>query len=218
MYTHLLGSIDDCMKAVEQLKAPESLRFLREASQTISDCFRRGNKIILAGNGGSLCDAAHFAEELTGNFRQHRRALPAIVLNDPGHITCTANDMGFELVFARGIEAYGQVGDVFIGLSTSGNSPNLIHAFAQARRQGMVTISLLGRDGGALKDVADFELIIHHFATSDRIQEAHMAAMHLMVELIELTLFGNCLEALEKTSSQVTLEEVDSTLEQLTPS
>lgn len=190
MQRQLIHAVDDCIKAVMQLKTADSLQFLLATSEAIADCFRRGNKVIIAGNGGSLCDAAHFAEELTGNFRQHRRALPAIALTDPAHITCTGNDMGFEWIFARGIEAYGQVGDVFIGLTTSGNSPNMIRAFTQARHQGMFTIAFLGKEGGALRGVADLELIINQFSTSDRIQEAHMAAMHLIIELVEKHLFG----------------------------
>jgi D-sedoheptulose 7-phosphate isomerase len=137
-----------------------------------------------------LCDASHFAEELTGFFRKPRRPLPAIALSEPGHITCTANDKGFEWVFARGVEAYGIAGDVFIGLTTSGNSPNIIRAFEQAKLQGMHTIAFLGKGGGKLKGVADFELIVERFTTSDRIQEVHMAAIHLMIELLEHHLFN----------------------------
>ena len=189
MHKKLLKAIDDCIKAVEQLKLSSSLEFMHKVSQVLAKCFANGNKVILAGNGGSLCDASHFAEELTGVFRQVRRALPAIVLSEVGHLTCTANDLGFDFVFSRGIEAYGQAGDIFIGLTTSGNSPNIIRAFQEAQARGLITIAFLGKGGGKLKGVADFELIIEGFTTSDRIQEAHMAAIHLIIEQVENLLF-----------------------------
>lgn len=188
MQKKLGHAVDDCIRAVEQLKLPSSLRFMEQASQAVAACFDRGNKIILAGNGGSLCDAAHFAEELTGVFRKKRRALPAIALTEAGHLTCTGNDLGFDQVFARGIEAYGQPGDIFIGLTTSGNSPNMICAFQEAKQRELETIAFLGK-GGKLKGIADLELIIEGFATSDRIQEAHMAAVHLIIEQVENLLF-----------------------------
>lgn len=185
----LLNAIDDCIRAVEQLKRPASIQFIEAVSRLIADCFENGGKIILAGNGGSLCDATHFAEELTGYFRQKRKALPAIALSEPGHLTCVANDQGYEWVFSRGIEAYGKPGDVFIGLTTSGNSPSIIEAFAQASKQGLKTVAFLGKGGGKIKGEADFELLIDGFATSDRIQEAHMAAIHLIIEQVENLLF-----------------------------
>lgn len=189
MQKKLLNAIDDCLRAVEQLKLPTSILFMQQVSHALATCFAKGNKVIIAGNGGSLCDATHFAEELTGVFRKVRRALPAIALSDGGHLTCTANDMGFEAVFARGVEAYGQAGDIFIGLTTSGNSPNIIRAFQEAQLKGLQTVAFLGKGGGKLKGITDFELIIDGFATSDRIQEAHMAAMHLIIEQVENLLF-----------------------------
>jgi D-sedoheptulose 7-phosphate isomerase len=189
MQNKLLNAIDDCIRAVEQLKLPSSLAFMEQTAQALAACFARGNKVILAGNGGSLCDAAHFAEELTGVFRKIRPALPAIALTEVGHLTCTGNDLGFEWVFARGVEAFGQPGDIFIGLTTSGNSPNIIRAFEEAQRKGLQTVAFLGKGGGQLKGVADFELIIEGFSTSDRIQEAHMAAIHLIIEQVENVLF-----------------------------
>lgn len=186
----LASGVRDCIRAVEQLNKTSSLLFMEQAAAMIADCFTRGHKVILAGNGGSLCDATHFAEELTGFFRKHRRALPAIALADPGHITCTGNDLGFEWIFSRGVEAYGKAGDVFIGLTTSGNSPNIIRAFEIAQERQLKTIAFLGKTGGKLKGVADLELIIDGFATSDRIQEAHMAAIHLIIEQVESIMFS----------------------------
>ena len=145
-------------------------------------------KINPAGNGGSLCDGAHFAEELTGIFRQYVGTAGDLPL-DAGHITCVGNDLGFEWIFSRGVEAYGKPGDVFVGLTTSGNSSNIIRAVEKAHHLDMKTILFLGKGGGKLKGAADLELIINRFSTSDRIQEAHMAAIHIMIEMVEIALF-----------------------------
>ena len=185
----VLASVHQSIHALEKLLLPQNLNFIEEASLLIAECFSQGNKLILAGNGGSLCDAAHFAEELTGIFRQKRRALPAIALSEQGHLTCVGNDLGFEWVFARGIEAYGKPGDIFIGLTTSGKSPNIVRAFETAKREQLKTIAFLGKSGGILKGVADLEMIIDGFETSDRIQEAHMAAIHIIIERVEDHLF-----------------------------
>lgn len=182
-------SVDQSILAAQQLKHPQSLIFIEHAATMIADCFRAGNKLIVAGNGGSLCDASHFAEELTGIFRAIRPALPVIALSEPGHITCTANDIGFEWVFARGIQAYGKPGDIFIGLTTSGKSPNIVKAVEIAQELGLQTITFLGKSGGVLKGKADLELLIEGFDTSDRIQEAHMAAIHIIIEAVEMLLF-----------------------------
>lgn len=191
MRKKLLQSVNDSILAVQQLNQPHALEFMEDAAQMISACFSSGNKIIIAGNGGSLCDAAHFAEELTGFFREPRMALPAIALTEAGHITCTGNDLGFDHIFSRGVEAFGKPDDIFIGLTTSGNSPNIVKAVEAAKKQGLKTITFLGKTGGKLKGVADLELIIEGFKTSDRVQEAHMAAIHMIIELVETLLFAN---------------------------
>lgn len=189
MREQLNKSIKEAINAVTQLERPASIQFIESAAITLAECFNKGNKVIIAGNGGSLCDGAHFAEELTGLFRSFRPALPAISLSEPGHITCVGNDLGYEWVFARAIEAYGKAGDVFVGLTTSGNSTNIIRAFETAQRLGLKTISFLGKGGGKLKGVAQLELLIDGFQTSDRIQEAHMAAIHIIIEMIEMLMF-----------------------------
>ncbi len=143
-----------------------------------------GHKVLICGNGGSACDAAHFAEELTGRFRVDRPPLAAIACTDAGHITCTANDYGFDQVFARWVTALGGAGDVLIVLSTSGNSPNLVEAIRAARARGLTTIALLGRDGGKLRGACDHQILVPG-ATSDRIQELHMLILHVLVEGIE---------------------------------
>lgn len=182
-------SVDQSIQAAQQLLHPKSLVFIESAAKMIAECFQSGNKLIVAGNGGSLCDANHFAEELTGFFRSFRPALPVIALSEAGHITCTANDLGFEWVFARGVQAYGKPGDIFIGLTTSGNSPNIVKAVEIAQELDLRTITFLGKTGGILKGKADLELLIEGFETSDRIQEAHMAAIHIIIEAVELLLF-----------------------------
>lgn len=189
METKILQAVDDGVRAIEFLKKPESLIFIQNAAQLIADCFRGGNKLLIAGNGGSLCDAMHFAEELTGIFRHKRKALPAIALSDPGHLTCMANDVGYHDVFSRAVEALGREGDVFVALTTSGNSLNLVQAVPMAKSMGLKTISFLGKSGGKLKGISDLEWIIDGFSYSDRIQEAHMTAIHIIIEMIEHELF-----------------------------
>lgn len=153
----------------------------------VASAFEAGGKVLICGNGGSLCDAAHFAEELTGRFRGDRRPLPAIALTDAGHLSCTANDYGYEHVFARGVQAIGKPGDVFIGLSTSGNSPNVVKAVEAAESLGLTVATLLGKDGGLLKGRGTIEVLVPG-ATADRIQELHMIVLHTVVASVELRL------------------------------
>lgn len=198
--THSLlnASVEDAIRAVSLLRTEQALSFMDEVSSLLKTCFQTGHKVLIAGNGGSLCDAAHFAEELTGIFRSKRPALPAIALTDPGHITCVANDLGYEYVFSRAIEAYGQPGDIFIGLTTSGNSPSIVQAFQTALQKDLHTVSFLGKGGGKLRGVAHLELLIDGFSTSDRIQEAHMAAMHMIIEALEAKIFSPPVESTAK--------------------
>lgn len=182
--------IDDAVRAVQFLKEEGSITFIELASEWIAECFDRGNKLLIAGNGGSLCDAMHFAEEMTGVFREKRRPLPAIALSCPGHLTCTGNDLGFNEVFARAVEAIGKPDDLFIGLTTSGNSANLLEAFRRAKQHGLKSIAFLGKTGGLLKGMADLEWIVPGFAYSDRIQEAHMTAIHILIQMVEKRLFA----------------------------
>ncbi|NGX55628.1 MAG: Phosphoheptose isomerase [Chlamydiae bacterium] len=185
----ILQAVEEGQEAVKQLSQPHGIDFIISVAEMLADGFRNGNKLLVAGNGGSLCDAIHFAEELTGLFREVRPALPVIPLSDPGHLTCVANDLGFEQVFSRAIEAYGKPGDIFAGLTTSGKSPNMILAFERAKELGLKTVAFLGKGGGKLRGVADLELVIDGFTTSDRIQEAHMVAIHTLIECVEELLF-----------------------------
>jgi D-sedoheptulose 7-phosphate isomerase len=150
--------------------------------------FKQGKKILACGNGGSTCDAMHLCEEFTAQYRQYRRALPAIALCDPAHITCSGNDFGFEEIFSRGVEAYGQPGDWLVALSTSGNSKNIIRAIDTAKNHQMKTFALLGKNGGKLKGICDYEMVVQA-ETSDRIQEVHMTILHIIIEGVERGLF-----------------------------
>jgi len=189
MDAHILESVEEGIRAIQCLRDPKAIAFIKQAAHMIANCFENKGKLLIAGNGGSLCDAMHFAEELTGVFREERRALPAIALSCPGHLTCTANDLGFEGVFSRGVQAYGHAGDIFVALTTSGNSQNLVEAVKEAHSKGLKVLAFLGKTGGKLKGIADLEWIVDGFKYSDRIQEAHMAAIHIIIEMVEKKLF-----------------------------
>ena len=162
-----------------------NLDAIDRAAQLISDSFKAGGKVLSCGNGGSHCDAMHFAEELTGRFRENRPGYPAIAISDPSHLSCVANDFGYEYVFSRYVEAVGREGDVLLGISTSGNSSNIIRAVEAARANGMKVILLSGKDGGKMAGTADVEIRVPHFGFADRIQEIHIKAIHIMILLIE---------------------------------
>jgi D-sedoheptulose 7-phosphate isomerase len=164
----------------------------------VTEALSGGGKIIVCGNGGSACDALHFCEELTGRFRNDRKPLPAIALTDPAHVTAVGNDYGFSEVFSRGVQAYGKKDDVLIGISTSGNSENVIRAVAAAKEIEMKTILLLGKGGGKLRGVGDVNVIVNA-STSDRVQEVHMTFLHVLIEGMERIMFPlNYQETLEK--------------------
>jgi D-sedoheptulose 7-phosphate isomerase len=162
---------------------------VRAFSTAIAECFARGGRLMAAGNGGSMCDAMHFVEEWTGRFRGNRDALPALSMGDPSQLTCIANDFGFDEIFARQIEANGKAGDLFLAISTSGNSPNLLRAAEVARERGITVVGLLGKGGGKLKELVDVAVIVPVATTSDRIQELHIKVIHSVIEAVERQLF-----------------------------
>lgn len=164
---------------------PKNLEQIALTAQVMVDAIGKGQKILTCGNGGSHCDAMHFAEELSGKYRNDRKALPALAISDSGHITCVGNDYGFEYIFSRFVEALGQEGDILVGISTSGNSTNIIKAFEAARQKSITTIALTGKDGGKLAALADFEIRVPHFGYADRIQEVHIKIIHIWIGLIE---------------------------------
>ena len=150
--------------------------------------YENGGNAFICGNGGSHCDAMHFAEEWTGRFRKERKPLGALALGDPSHTTCVANDYGFEHIFSRQLLGLGRKGDLFIGISTSGNSANVIRAAEAAAEIGMERVALLGRDGGKLKDLVELPIIVPA-SNSDRIQEVHIKIIHTVIESVERRLF-----------------------------
>ena len=178
--------LEEAQKVLNAFLADESnLVKIEDAALCISKAIQNGGKVLSCGNGGSHCDAMHFAEELTGRYREDRRAFPAIAISDPSHISCVSNDFGYEAIFSRYIEGVGKKGDVLLGISTSGNSKNIIKAFETARQMGISTILLSGKDGGKLAPLADIELRVPHFGYADRIQEVHIKIIHILIMLIE---------------------------------
>jgi D-sedoheptulose 7-phosphate isomerase len=164
---------------------PAHLSAIEAAAALMASAISGNHKIISCGNGGSHCDAMHFAEELSGRYRENRRALPAIAISDVSHISCTGNDYGFEFIFSRFVEGLGQPGDVLLGISTSGNSTNVLRAAEAARQKGMQVVALTGRDGGKLAPLADVEIRVPHMAYADRVQEIHIKVIHILILLIE---------------------------------
>ena len=148
-----------------------------------------GGRLLSCGNGGSMCDAMHFAEEWTGRFRRDRSALPALAFSDPSQLTCIANDFGYDEVFARQVEANGRAGDLLVAISTSGNSPNVLRAVEAAREREITTVGLLGKGGGALLERVDIPIVVPRAETSDRIQEIHIKVLHIAIEAVERRMF-----------------------------
>ena len=167
------------------ISGPDTVVNIQRASSIIAGSIIAGGKVISCGNGGSHCDAMHFAEELSGRFRDDRRALPAICISDASHITCVGNDYGFEFIFSRYVEGMGKPGDVLFVLSTSGNSKNVVNAAEAAKKAGMKIIALTGKDGGKLGPLADVEIRVPHKGYSDRIQEIHIKVIHILILLVE---------------------------------
>lgn len=170
------------------IKAPDTGALIEQAIALMADSISLGGKVISAGNGGSMCDAMHFAEELTGRYRLNRPSLPAISICDPCHITCVGNDYGFDFIFSRFLEGMGKKGDIFLGISTSGNSQNIIEACRVCKEQGMKSICLLGKDGGKLKNMCDVPIIVPHDGFADRVQEVHTTIIHIFIRGLECLL------------------------------
>jgi len=177
--------VSECASLVDWLRSMERTdHVIERLSARCAERLSQGARILTCGNGGSMCDAMHMAEELSGRFRADRMALAAQAISDPAHLSCVANDFGFERVFARGVEAWGQTGDLLVVFSTSGNSANLVAAAKSARDRRMTVIGFLGRDGGRVKDMCD-EAIVVPARDSGRIQEIHIKIVHLLIEGIE---------------------------------
>lgn len=184
------GAFEDAQKTLAAFVAdPTCLdavqRFVDLAARTLQG----GGLLMACGNGGSMCDAMHFAEEWTGRFRKDRAALSAIAFSDPSQLTCIANDFGYDEVFARSVEAYGKKGDLLVAISTSGGSPNILRALEVAKSRGIATVGLLGKGGGKAKAMCDVPIVVPLAATSDRIQEVHIKVLHIAIEAVERRMF-----------------------------
>ncbi|MDR2009844.1 MAG: D-sedoheptulose 7-phosphate isomerase [Bacteroidales bacterium] len=179
-------NFEEAIKVLQEFLENEvNLKNIETAGAIMANAIKNGGKIFSCGNGGSMCDAMHFAEELTGSFREKRKAIPAIAISDPAHITCTANDFGWNYVFSRYIEALGKKEDVLLAISTSGNSANIIEAAKTAGERGMKIVALTGKDGGLLKNMCDVEIRSPQSKYSDRVQEIHIKVIHSLIEYIE---------------------------------
>lgn len=183
------SSLTEARDVIEQfMNDNQQLERCQRFSGMLIETLESGGNLFSCGNGGSHCDAMHFAEEFTGRYRKDRRPIGALALGDSSHVTCVSNDYGFEHIFSRQIEGLGRPGDLLIGLSTSGNSQNVINAFMSAKKIGIRTVGLLGKDGGKLKGLCDLAIVVPA-QTSDRIQEVHIKLLHTVIESVERKIF-----------------------------
>jgi len=180
------AALDEAAAALDRLRADDAtLVRIEQAGQLLADTFAAGGRAFSCGNGGSMCDAMHFAEELTGRFRDDRPGYAAVAISDPGHLSCVGNDYGYEQVFARYLRAHGRAGDVLLAISTSGNSRNVVAAAQTARELRMPVIALLGRGGTPLAAAADIAIVTPGGRYADRVQELHIKVIHILIELVE---------------------------------
>ena len=188
LHTLIQQQFEEAQQTLANFQTEANFSLIAQAADLMSQAIQNGGKIISCGNGGSMCDAMHFAEELSGRFRDNRRALAAISISDPSHLSCVSNDYGYDFVFSRFIEGLGQANDVLLGISTSGNSKNVILAVEAAKAKGMKTIVLTGKDGGKLAGLADIEIRAPHSNFADRAQEIHIKVIHSLILGIEHSL------------------------------
>jgi D-sedoheptulose 7-phosphate isomerase len=186
----ILASLNEANAALDALRANErTLGEIARAAEALIGTFRAGGRVFSCGNGGSMSDAMHFAEELTGRYRGNRAGLPALAISDPGHLTCVGNDFGYEFVFSRFLQSHGRAGDCLLAISTSGKSPNILTAARTARERAMKVIALTGRPGTELEPLADICIATPGGSHSDRVQELHIKVIHILIELVERDLF-----------------------------
>ena len=190
MLVHIEENLREAQQALQNLmNNGEMLSQIEAAGKQLVDCLRRGGHVYSCGNGGSMCDAMHFAEELSGRFRKDRKALGAIAMSDGAYLSCVSNDFGYDQVFSRFVEAHGRPGDILLGISTSGKSENVILAAKKARELGLTNILLTGRPGSLLAEYADIEICTPGGRFADRVQELHIKVIHILIELVERNLF-----------------------------
>ncbi|AOZ52887.1 phosphoheptose isomerase [Chromobacterium vaccinii] len=190
MQDHIRASLGEAKTALDNLLAnPQALASVEAAAQAVIGALESGGRVFSCGNGGSMCDAMHFAEELTGRYRGNRRGMAAIAISDSSHISCVGNDYGYDEIFARYLESHARAGDVLIGLSTSGNSRNVIRAAEVARELGVKVVILTGRAGAKLEPLADIYVNTPGGSYADRVQELHIKVLHILIELTERHFF-----------------------------
>ncbi|AZZ93645.1 SIS domain-containing protein [Hahella sp. KA22] len=190
MIEHIKGSLLEAQRALDDFIAnAEALRSVEAAAETLIKTYERKGRVYSCGNGGSMCDAMHFAEELTGRYRNNRSGLGAIAISDPSHMSCVANDFGYDYVFSRYIESHGREGDSLIAISTSGKSPTILNAAKAAREQGVSVIALTGKTGSPLESLADVCICAPGGSYADRVQELHIKVLHILIELVERRFF-----------------------------
>lgn len=180
------AALDEAAEALARLRADDAtLVRIEQAGEMLASCFSAGGRAFSCGNGGSMCDAMHFAEELTGRFRQDRPGYAALAISDPSHLSCVGNDYGYEQVFARYVQAHGRAGDVLLAISTSGTSRNVIAAVHAAKALGVRVIALTGRAGTPISEAADIAIVTPGGRYADRVQELHIKVIHILIELVE---------------------------------
>jgi len=175
----------EALEILQKFNKSESFEKIQSAGEMMVDALKNGGKIMSCGNGGSMCDAMHFAEELSGRYRENRKALAAVSISDPSHISCVSNDYGYEFIFSRYVEALGREGDVLLAISTSGNSKNVLRAIETAREKGIKVVGLTGKNGGAMAALCDVEIRAPHSQYADRVQEIHIKVIHSLIDFIE---------------------------------
>ncbi len=182
---HFLEASDILLKFNNQ----ENMEIIRSAGDLLVSTIKNGSKIFSCGNGGSMCDAMHFAEELTGRYRENRPAIAATAISDPSYLSCVANDYGYQAVFSRYLEAWGGKDDCLLAISTSGNSENILKAIEVAKAKGMKIIGLTGKTGGKMAELVDIEIRAPYSEFADRAQEIHIKVIHSLIDYIERGVF-----------------------------
>ncbi len=184
--SHVQNALTEARWALDALIANESaMQAVADAGHLMAQTIAAGGKIMSCGNGGSLCDAMHFAEEMTGRYRQNRRAYAAVAIADASHLACVGNDYGYDYVFSRYVEAHGRPGDVLLAITTSGTSRNVLKAVEAARERGVKVVAMTGRAGSPVTEAADISIVTPAGKWADRVQELHIKCIHIMIELVE---------------------------------
>jgi D-sedoheptulose 7-phosphate isomerase len=190
MTNQVRGTLEEAQAALQALLADDkTIGAIAAAGQLLLTTFKQGGRVFSCGNGGSMCDAMHFAEELSGRYRLDRAGLPALSISDPGHLSCVGNDYGYEFVFSRFLEAHAKPGDCLLAISTSGKSQNVLTAAAAVKKLGMTVIGLMGRADSPLGQITDIVIATPGGAFADRVQELHIKTIHILIELVERELF-----------------------------